>query len=170
MGIKDKFTTEEWEILTGAPFLAGLAASLSDTTPGCFSKELDSHVKNLRKSRGKYEHSPLITAILDEYYKEGSDEENKDVPVLESPNPSEPGGFEEEQITIGQRLEELADAARIAQEKLPQGEAQEYKQFLYDLAYLVANSAGEGFLGDWGKRISEQEAKFLERLRLALNL
>ncbi|MCE1248383.1 MAG: hypothetical protein LWY06_17215 [Firmicutes bacterium] len=171
MGIREKFTDDEWELVTGAPFLAGLAASLSDTTPSCFEKEMDAHIKNLKKSRDKYAHNPLISAILDEYYREDN-AVSPEQPAASDENQEEPGEDITEDImrTMGQRIEELSKAAKLAEEKLPQGEAQEFKQFLYDLAYVVANAAGEGFLGNWGKRISRQEAGFLEKLRLALNL
>lgn len=169
MSGKRDYTAEEWNLLVGAPFLAGLACSLADSTPQTFRKEMDTHIQSLQKAKETYKHNELIIAVLEEYYKEEDDETTEEFDK-NSEEEESVDDSDEEVMTIGERLEELKRVAEIVDRKAQPEEAREFKQFLYDLAYKVADAAGEGFWGDWGNKISEQEKKFLEKLRTVLEI
>ena len=66
-------------------------------------------------------------------------------------------------------LEKIKAAVAIAHLKATPKEAQEYKEFLYEIAIQIANASGEGIFGT-GPKISKQEAIVLERLKMLIEL
>ncbi len=66
-------------------------------------------------------------------------------------------------------LEKLKAAVAIAHLKATPKEAQEYKEFLYEIANQIANASGEGIFGT-GPKISQKEAIVLEQIKKALEL
>ena len=152
---KADFTDEEWTRLKRAPFIAGMAISLSDPGgPIELVKETAAALKTVTGAAAQGDRGELVTALAAE--------------AKERKNPL--SGFKAKGALAGQEiLEELAAVNAIASAKASPEDAAAYRAWLEDAAQEAANAAKEGgFLGFHAVRVSEGEQRMLDKLAEAL--
>ena len=159
MTAKADFTDEEWTRLKRAPFIAGMAISLSDPGgPIELVKETAAALKTVTGAAAQGDRGELVTALAAEVAAEAKERKN---PL---------SGFKAKGALAGQEiLEELAAVNAIASAKASPEDAEAYRAWLEDAAQEAANAAKEGgFLGFHAVRVSEGEQRMLDKLAEAL--
>jgi hypothetical protein len=145
---KADFTGEEWTRLKRAPFIAGMAISLSDPGgPIELVKETAATLKTVIGAAEQGGRGELVSAVATEV----------DAEAKERKNPL--GGFKSKGALAGQEiLEELTAVNGIVSVKASREDAEAYRAWLKDAAQEAANAAKEGgFLGFHAVRVSEGE-------------
>ena len=157
---KVDFTDEEWTRLKRAPFIAGMAISISD--PGGPIELVKETAATLKTVAGAAEEGggrgELVTAVAAEVAAETKARKN---PLSD---------FKARGALAGQEiLEELAAVNGIVSAKASPDDAEAYRAWLNDAAQEAANAAKEGgFLGFHAVRVSEGEQRMLDKLAEAL--
>ena len=147
---KADFTEEEWTRLKRAPFVAGMAISLSD--PGGPIELAKETAAALRTVRGGGDRGDLVAAVAADA---GAEHKN---PLA---------GFKPK--TAQEILDELTAVNEIVSAKSSPDEAQGYRDWLKDAAREAADAAKEGgFFGFHAVRVSEGEQRMLDKLGEAL--
>ena len=153
------FTDEEWTRLKRAPFIAGMAISLSDPGgPIELVKETAATLKTVAGAASQGDRGELVTALAAEVVAETKARNN---PI---------GDFKAKGALAGQEiLEELSTVNAIVSGKASPEDAEAYRAWLADAAQEAANAAKEGgFLGFHAVRVSEGEQRMLDKLGEAL--
>ena len=154
---KADFTDEEWTRLKRAPFVAGMAISLSD--PGGPIELAKETAAALKTVTGAGDRGGLVAAVAADVTAEARERKN---PL---------GGFKPSKGALaGQEiLEELTAVNEIVSAKASPDEAQGYRDWLKDAAREAADAAKEGgFFGFHAVRVSEGEQRMLDKLGEAL--
>ncbi|MGD1704978.1 hypothetical protein [Dapis sp. BLCC M229] len=158
MTTKADFTNSEWELLLQAITLVSMIIISSEFTLFSAVKEVFTFSAEIKHAKLNYQHNQLIYNLLID----ASDTEKK-TQINEIENSE---NFEDFLENV---LEKLKAAVAIAHLKATLKEAQEYKEFLYEIANQIANASGEGIFGT-GPKISQKEALVLEQIKKALEL
>jgi hypothetical protein len=156
---KADFTDEEWTRLKRAPFIAGMAISLSDPGgPIELVKETAATLKTVAGAAEQAGRGELVAAVAAEVTAETKARKN---PLSD---------FKAKGALAGQEiLEELTAVNGIVSGKASTDEAEAYRAWLMDAAQEAANAAKEGgFLGFHAVRVSEGEQRMLDKLGEAL--
>jgi len=149
MAIKADFTDQEWDLVSDAPFFAGMSVVMADYSIASVQKEIAVLTEAYDEAKAHYSDNELIQAILSERTLHDSDDMDRTI--------MNPDYF----------LGKLDEITRIVEKRAGQEECTECKIFLYEIAMKVAKASGEGFLG-LGKKVSERESDFLARLKETL--
>ena len=156
---KADFTEEEWTRLKRAPFIAGMAISISDPGgPIELVKETAATLKTVAAAAEQGDRGELVTALAGEVAAESKAHKN---PLSD---------FKAKGALAGQEiLEELTAANGIVSAKASPDDAEAYRAWLMDAAQEAANAAKEGgFFGFHAVRVSEGEQRMLDKLGEAL--
>ena len=156
---KADFTDEEWTRLKRAPFIAGMAISISDPGgPIELVKETAATLKTVTGAAAQGDRGELVTALAGEVSGEAKERKN---PF---------GDFKAKGALAGQEiLEELAAVNAIVSAKASPEDAEAYRAWLNDAAREAADAAKEGgFFGFHAVRVSEGEQRMLDKLAEAL--
>ena len=152
---KADFTDEEWARLKRAPFIAGMAISISDPGgPIELVKETAATLKTVTGAAAEGDRGELVTALAGEVSAEAKERKN---PLKD---------FKARGALAGQEiLEELAAVNAIVSAKASPEDAEAYRAWLNDAAREAADAAKEGgFLGFHAVRVSEGEQRMLDKL------
>jgi hypothetical protein len=149
---KADFTTEEWTRLKRAPFVAGMAISLSD--PGGPIEVVKETAATLRTVTEAAQRGDLVGALATEVAAEAKARKQ---PLAD---------FKPKGALAGQEiLAELAAANALVSAKASPEDADAYRAWLGDAAREAADAAKEGgFLGFHAVRVSEGEQRMLDKL------
>jgi lysophospholipase L1-like esterase len=149
---RDDFTDEEWTRLKRAPFLAGMAISLSD--PGGPIEVVKETAATLRTVTEAARRGDLVGALATEVAAEAKARKQ---PLAD---------FKPKGALAGQEiLAELAAANALVSAKASPEDADAYRAWLGDAAREAADAAKEGgFLGFHAVRVSEGEQRMLDKL------
>jgi hypothetical protein len=156
---KADFTDEEWARIKRAPFVAGMAISLSDPGgPIELVKETAATLKTVSGAAGQSDRGELVAAAASEVAAEAKERKN---PLSD---------FKPRGALAGQEiLEEITAVNAIVSAKASPEEADAYRAWLNEAAQEAANAAKEGgFLGFHAVRVSEGEQRMLDKLAGAL--
>jgi hypothetical protein len=156
---KADFTTEEWTRLKRAPFVAGMAISLSDPGgPIELAKETAASLKAVLHAAQDTSRGAFVHAVATEAMAETKTHKN---PLHD---------FKPRGALAGQEiLEELSAVNGIVSAKATSEEADAYRAWLKDAAQEAADAAKEGgFFGFHAVRVSEGEQRMLDKLGQAL--
>jgi hypothetical protein len=156
---KADFTDEEWTRLKRAPFIAGMAISLSDPGgPIELVKETAATLKTVAGAAESGQRGELVGALATEVAAEGKARKN---PFAD---------FKPKGALAGQEiLEEITAVNGIVSAKASPEDAEAYRAWLNDAAQEAAKAAKEGwFLGFHAVRVSEGEQRMLDKLAEAL--
>ena len=159
MTAKADFTDEEWTRLKRAPFVAGMAISLSDPGgPIELVKETAAAVKTVVGAVEQGGRGELVEAVATEAAADAKTHKN---PLHD---------FKPKGALAGQMvLEELTGVNAIVSAKASPEDAEAYRTWLKDAAREAADAAKEGgFLGFHAVRVSEGEQRMLDKLGEAL--
>jgi hypothetical protein len=153
---KADFTEAEWTRIKRAPFLAGIAISLSD--PGGPFELVKETAATLRVITAAGERGELVGALSADAAEQ----------ARERRNPY--GDFKPTGPQAGDQIvEEITAVNRIVSAKASPEDAEAYRSWLWDAAREAANAAKEGgFLGFRAVQVSERENQMLDRLEDAL--
>lgn len=145
MGMKEKFTKEEWQLLKDGPewVFAALAAAdgnVAVTTKMKESKAFKTAVDGYRSR------SALMAELLGDSSKAAKETKN---------------------ATLSDAEQAVEKINAILDSKVEAGEAAEYRRFLLSIADEVAGATGEGALGI-GEKFSKKEQAAMGKLSAAL--
>lgn len=150
MTTKSEFNAQEWETVTEAPLLAGMAVVAAER--GGTLRESLAIAKIYAAARQQHGDSPLL------------DELAAAPPALDPTELRESGGDIQQMATA-----RLRDAIATVEAKATAEEAQSYKRFVLSAAEAAANAHKEGgFAGIGGQPVSEREQAALDSIRSAL--
>jgi hypothetical protein len=161
MTAKADFSEVEWTRLKRAPFVAGMAISLSDPGgPIELVKETAAALKTVAGAASQGDRGELVTALAGEVAAESKTHKN---PI---------GDFKPKGALAGQQiLEELSAVNGIVSSKAAPEDAEAYRTWLMDAANEAAAAAKEGgFFGFHAVRVSEGEQRMLDKLHEALGI
>jgi hypothetical protein len=156
---KSDFTEDEWARIVRAPFVAGMAVSLSD--PGGADETTKETMATLESAMNPPSREQLLTEVsLDiEVMRQ-----NKQSP-LGGYRPTADGGSAMEQV-----LEELRAVQAMVTAKAASDEAAAFGQWLVTAAQAAAGASKEGgFMGFGGQQVSDREQAMLDRVREAVS-
>ena len=156
MTTKADYTNSEWQLLLQAITLVSMIIIASEFTLFSAVKEVFTFNKEVKHAKLNYQDNQLIQNLL-------VDIAQKTTQINEIENAVNFPEFLED------AQEKIKAAVAITHLKATPKEAQEYKEFLYEIATQIANASGEGIFGT-GPKISQQEAIVLERLKMFLEL
>lgn len=164
MGIKDEFSTEQWQSLLQAPMWAGMKIISSDVGLTSVPKETMAMVRAVLENPIPAGADELVGALVDDM-RDASQEREKlsgIQPKLSADNAE----------AVAQEVRaRLQSTSTLVDEKLSPETAAAYKQWVYSVAQSVAEAGKEGgFLGIGAVRVSEQEEAALAALRQDLGL
>lgn len=172
MSIKDKFSEDEWFLLSATP--ASIGAIMSAASPsGVFGtiKELSAIMRATVEGLQVHSDSELITSLL-ERAENWSDAKARAADYRDKTQDR----FKEEEVKSREKLVEmvLADCQTVSalvDERVAADEAETYKDWCLSIATKVAEASKEGsILGFGGTRVSEEEAALLTDIETALNV
>jgi hypothetical protein len=155
MTTKEAFSDEEWIRLERAPFVAGLAITLADPGgPIEAVKESIASLKTVQEAAESGGHGELVESVAKSVIEKAKHRQSP----LKDFKPR--GAMAGEEI-----LTELREVSALVGEKATPEDAASYREWLLDAAKHTADAAKEGgFLGFKAERVSEGEAKMLEKL------
>lgn len=159
MSRKEDYTTEEWQILTDAPFLIGMAVSDADLNQGSAYKEFNAILVTCGNAEEEYQENELIQHVINDIGGIMADEDESEIKEEKQRDP----------------LYHFEKVVEVLDKKSPPEEADQFKRFLYDIGVKVAEAYREGMFGikDFlhiGKKISDQEKETLKKLRDRLGI
>lgn len=157
----DVFTPAEWTLLAELPVRV-VAAAVAVEPAGEIGtiKELIAGLTGLASGAMASRDNSLIQVVFEIYKHEGQGEQR----LLELSD----HGTEH---LVPETLERCQQASAILARAADPSEAEDFKKWLYGIAVEVVSAAKSGgFLGLGGRRITEAEAEFLDRLAEALGL
>jgi hypothetical protein len=156
---KAAFSEEEWARLKRAPFVAGMAISLSDPGgPIELAKETAATLKTVLSAAEQGGRGEFVGEVAREVAADAKARKN---PLHDF----KPHGA----LAGNEILEELHVVNGIVTRKATPEEAEAYRQWLRDAAQEAADAAKEGgFFGFHAVRVSEGEQRMLDKLDEAL--
>lgn len=164
MSGKAAFTPEEWEIVSGAPFLAG--AFIMKAAPSGLiglGKEVVTIRRAIDAEAEKADGLPLVKD-LHAYFA------TKDKETAGENTQPEGAAAEEGGAADGYIKAELGKVVALLDSKIPAGSSA-FRRWLYDLGVKVSEASKEGgFLGIGGTTVSKEERAALDELAALLNV
>lgn len=157
----DVFTPAEWTLLAELPIrVAASAVAVEPAGELGTIKELFAGLTSLASGAMASRDNSLIRVVFEIYKHEGQGEQRL-LELSESATDR----------LVPETLERCRQASAILAHAADPHEVEDFKQWLYGIAVEVVSAAKSGgFLGLGGRRVSEAEAAFLDRLADALGL
>lgn len=156
MTTKTDFSEDEWTRITRAPFVAGMAISMSD--PGGPIEIGKESVAMLRAATAPTSREQLVTEVALEISAASQHKQNP----LKGYKPSK----DDPASVLDQVVAELVAVRDIVAEKATPAETEAFGLWLVDVAQAAAEAGKEGgFMGIGAVRVSDREETMLERLR-----
>jgi hypothetical protein len=153
MTTKTDFTTEEWDALLSGPLAASMYIIIASPSVFGSIKEMTTMSKELAAAALRPDNTELLRFLLADY---------KDKDTLKRVTPNVKGKQDEVMAAIRGYV---SAAVALLNEKAAPEESAQIRQWMYDLAVKVAESAKEGgFLGMGAVRVSDAEKKALAEL------
>jgi hypothetical protein len=157
---KSDFTPEEWQQLMQAPMTVSALITLSSPALGDAVKESMAAAKMITKTAQSGDNSELLAALVGQFQDKKAAKAAQ--PKIESKDPQE---------IIAQLLDNVTATTALLDAKATPEEAAEIKQWLYDMAVVVAEAAKEGdFMGIGGERVNAAEKAMLQQISDTLGL
>lgn len=163
----EKYTDEEWQIVSSTPQLVGIAMAGADSS-GIFgsSKEMFANARGMMAAKKEYEDNSLIQAILpDTTSASKAMEDAKTQREIVMGRYKASGAKSPEELSAFV-LDDCSKAIEILEKNETTEVVEGYKKMVLELAEKVANAAKEGdFLGFGGERFSEKEQQLFAELK-----
>lgn len=158
MTTKSDFTADEWARVVRAPFVAGMAISLTD--PGGAVEATKETLAILDVARNPPSGAPLLAEVALEV---NAMAEQRRSP-LGGYRPAAEGAHWGEQV-----LQELRAVRALVDARAAPGEAAAFGTWLVSAAQAAAEAAKDGgFLGIGAQQVSDREAAMLDQVRAAV--
>src|SRR3954451_23703574 len=155
MTTREDFTDEEWQRLSRAPLVAGMAISFADPGgPIEAVKETNAALRTVLKEPESGEHGDLVHAVAADVAEQARHRHN---PMA---------GFKPRGADAREEIEaELRAVNDLLVEKATPEEADQFREWLKAAAQATAQAAKEGgFMGFKAERVSVGEQQMLEKL------
>lgn len=169
MSLEDRFTEEEIFLLASTPTQVGAVMSFAESSGLGTIKELMANSKTVVSGIKKYPDNEIITGILPQVgeFKQAMTQaksmRQKSVERLEKRN------IQSTEQLHDETLKDCRSVAMLLEQKATPQEADEYKQWVMEIAENVAKAAKEGgILGFGGTEISNAEKDTFSEIATAL--
>jgi len=157
MTSKNDFSEDEWALIVRAPFVAGLAVSLSD--PGGPIEASKEQLASIRGAMNPPSREQLLTDVALDVQNLTQQREHP----LKGYRPAGAGDPREA------LLEELHATRAVIESKATPAEVTAFSRWMVDVAQAAADAAKEGgFMGIGATRVSDREQSMLDRVRHTL--
>jgi hypothetical protein len=157
-----EYTDSELKTLANGPMMVGLAISMVDLGVVSTAIEAAALSKQFVDAAGKYPNNSIIQAVFsEEQLKTGKIKPEKPSITAEE---VKSGAFVDKAIAAA------TEAIALLEDKATPEEITEYKQFIYDCGYAVAEAAGKGLFGSGTPKVTPEETVALAKLKTALNI
>ena len=157
------FSPSDWAALRDLPFTVILGAIVADEKGAGWQVGRETAVaahQLIADAKDRLD-NPLIVRVLEEMSKEGTDSGDREVDLDDEVARSS---------AVNSALAASAAAAAVLS-RADSGQAQAYKQWVYDAAVAAASATKSGgVLGIGDQQISDSEAEFLNNLAINLGL
>lgn len=160
MTSKANFADGDWKKLVQAPSIAGMYITLASPSVTDSVKESMAVASKISAAAKNSDGAGLISAVVEEF---------KSFSNIREAQPS----FESRDVDSikAEALSALQAAASVANAGTDAGDAQEYRQWVHDIATAAAEAAKEGdFMGIGGVRVNDAEKAALADIADALGL
>lgn len=172
MSIQDKFSEDDWFLLSSTPAMIGAAMSSAEGSGIVGTvKEMSASMRSTVGALQDYPNSELIQALLkkaenwDEAKEKLGDYRERSQERLKS------GNIKSKEDLHQQVLVDIEKCVALVQENCSQEDASIYREWSLKIANNVAKAAKEGgFLGFGGVQISESEKVLLAKIEQALGV
>lgn len=162
MTFKDRFSTEEWNLLREAAVM--VSTGTENAHPSSLIGLLGETRAFINSVTSGQEVNPFINEL-------GADESDLTFSAhLDDEDVKQWSPDERRTYTKARAIDIAGKASLVADAKLDPVDAAGYRRWLFAIAERVAEASREGFLGLFGQRVSEEEAVFLGELGAALRL
>ena len=156
--MRERFNTDEWQLLLDVPALVGTAVMVAGKSGLGTIKESFAIAHGILAGSKEHPASELIGALIEARRKH---HEKSGIETLGGPY----YGMDANQLQQT-ALDKFESAGHLLKEKTTPIESQAFAEWTIGIAEKVASAAKEGdFLGFGGTRISESETHFLDLLR-----
>jgi len=155
-----KYTPEETYKLSEAVLITGFAVSIVEAGIISTAIEAVALAKEVNGAAQKYPDNNIIQGLF------SSEKSTRDNITKVKINPEEM----KPEIAVDSAITKINEALSILNAKNTPEEVQEFKEFLYHTAEVVANAAGSGIFGTGTPKVSEEEAAALVKLKAALGV
>lgn len=171
--MQEQFTVDQWATIRSAPEWIGAAVASAGKSGIIGTLKEDAAIRVSMKDEGeKFPDNPIIRPILHELGLRSPEVEisiNEQHWKLRQRYKSEQVG--NVNVLPDFALEILREAVQLITDSADSRDVIEYKRWVLSIGQAVAEVAKEGgFLGLGGKRVSQAESDFLERVRAELNV
>jgi hypothetical protein len=160
MGVKEKFTTEEWRTLLRAPMLVSYAvAGAAPSDEEGYISEMRAVADAISESEERAAKDSLISEVVAQIIANAEDNERGQTEKISVSD------------TKGRALANCQEVAALLQAKVSAEEADEYKRWLLGVAQRVASAAKEGgIFGFGGAQVSKTEVATISEIAAALGV
>lgn len=172
MSVKEKYTAEEWDLLSCTPMIIGAAMSgaASSGVMGTMKEALAS-TQSTMGAAANYPDNPIIQTITAKPESIGDAREAASQQRAKLMGRIKERGVEKPEDLATLALDDCRKAAFLLAEKEDELVVMEYKNWLTAIADKVANAASEGgVLGFGGTRFSDAEKAFYNQVCEALGV
>ncbi|HKZ68488.1 MAG TPA: hypothetical protein VI547_16435 [Anaerolineales bacterium] len=162
MTTRAAFTQDEWEVLSKTLHEPSVVVMIA--SPGGGLWEIFAMIQGALEAAEKFSESELAQSLLNEM-----------APSRQEPRPrlkqtGRAPGDAVFDLVMDEMIAHLRRAVKIVAAKATAQEVDEYRQLVMFLAEKTANAASEGsFLGMGGERVTEDERRVLDEIKLALH-
>ncbi len=155
------FTDAEWGLVAGLPQSVLTAASAAEQD-GARRTRAEAAAGLDRIADGRQSASPLVAAVaLELVTRVGDPDRGEELAVPEPPDPK---------AYAADVLSRAAEAAKIVDGRVSEGEAGAYKHWLVEIAEdVVSASSSGGMFGLGGETVTEPERRFRDQLSRVLS-
>ena len=140
----DKIVPVAWLVMEEAMKVGGLHITPSMRAGGAAAKYVN-------QSQNTYKGNPIVEGVINAIHREGKQREKVDIKNLDS-------------TEVMKKVDEINPILEAEGEQGTQT-----KNFIYGLAETMVSASGSGFMGS-GKRVNENESKFLADLKTHLRI
>ncbi|MDT4895446.1 MAG: hypothetical protein QOH25_523 [Acidobacteriota bacterium] len=160
MGVKEKFTAEEWRTLLKAPMLVSYAiAGAAPSDEDGYIQEMKAVADAISESEQRAAKDSLISEVV--------------ANIIANAEDNEYGQTEKISVSDvkGRALANCQEVAGLLQTKVSAEEADDYKRWLLGVAQRVAGAAKEGgIFGFGGAQVSKTEVATINEIAAALGV
>ena len=171
MNISEKYTNEEWKIISSLPqSIGGIMASAGFSGLIGSGKEMFASVQGIMSGKKEYADNTLIQSIIPDVT-----DRSKAMETAKEQREFLMNRIKENNIKSSEQLRDLilGDAKKVIElieAKESPEDVSQFKKWVLDVAESVANAAKEGgFLGFGGERFSEKEHQLYDKLKNILS-
>jgi hypothetical protein len=159
----DNYTSDELATVAGAVTITGMAVALVDAGIISTAIEATAMAKEIADAATNYPTNQIIQTLFSEEAVKKA-QENPPAKVEIEAADLQPD------TAVDTAIAKINEALAVLNGKATDEDIQQYKEFIYSCADVVANAAGSGLFGTGSPKVSDREAAALNKIKATLGL